>query len=241
MAQQNTNRDNADTDTWQSDDTPEKLQRNAHAKNQTTATLGATKSCHFRTSKYRKKRNKGTTAPPKHQEKDTDRTDPIHSSAPGNAWRDGTEPRRQEAAGRNRARIPHGKSSQELAQQEETPLGQKRKYTCHNCSRPFSSTIGKFDHIKQHPEFQNVRQQDTFGNKRNDCNRAYKEPGNLWEHQQFVCADLRKNRQRRHTKNKRKWRRRRKRSRNNRAEKFELYMRATKKTQGIRGGMRKEN
>ena len=74
---------------------------------------------------------------------------------------------------------PPKKRSQELAQQEETPLGQKRKYTCHNCSRPFSSTIGKFDHIKQHPEFQNVRQQDTFGNKRNDCNRAYKEPGNL--------------------------------------------------------------
>ena len=84
-----------------------------------------------------------------------------------------------------------GKSSQELAQQEETPPGRKTKYTCLNCNRPISSTIGKFNHIRRYPECQNASHRETIGNKCNDCSRAFKAPVKLEENQKFVCADIR--------------------------------------------------
>ena len=86
---------------------------------------------------------------------------------------------------------PPKKRSQELAQQEETPPEQKRKYTCIDCNRPFSTTIRKFNHIRRYPECQNSTQQEIFGNKCNDCSRTCKAPINLKEHQKCVCADLR--------------------------------------------------
>ena len=83
-------------------------------------------------------------------------------------------------------------NSQELAQQEETPPEQKWKYTCPNCNRPFSSTMGKFNHIRRRPDCQNVSQIETFGNKRNDCGRTFDAPVHLWGHRKYICADVQK-------------------------------------------------
>ena len=52
MAQQSKNHDNDGADASLPNDTSKKMQRAAHAKNQTTATMEATQSCHSRTSEY---------------------------------------------------------------------------------------------------------------------------------------------------------------------------------------------
>ena len=84
------------------------------------------------------------------------------------------------------------KSRQELTQTRRNATRTKREFTRLNCSRTFSSTIGKTNHIKQIPECKNVSQREAFGNKCRDCSRTLKEPVNLREHRQFVCADIRK-------------------------------------------------
>ena len=86
MDRENANHDNADAGARQPNDTSGKLQRDAHAKNPTTATARETKSFHSRTDEYRRRRNKGKTAtPPIFQENNTYRTDPVHRSTPRNA------------------------------------------------------------------------------------------------------------------------------------------------------------
>ena len=83
-AQPDTNHDNADADARQPNTTSEKLHRGAHAKNQTTATMEETKPCHSRTNEYWANGTKEQRHHP-YAKKNTNRTYPIHRSAPRNA------------------------------------------------------------------------------------------------------------------------------------------------------------
>ena len=77
------------------------------------------------------------------------------------------------------------KNNQELAQQDETFPEQQRKYTCLNCNQPFSTSMGKYNHIRRRPECQKVGQKETFANKCIDCSRTFKAPVRLKEHRKI--------------------------------------------------------
>ena len=84
------------------------------------------------------------------------------------------------------------KNSQELAQQDETMQEQRRKYTCLNCDQPFSTSMGRYNHIRRRPECQKADQKETFGNKCVGCSRTFKATGRLKEHQKYICDGLQK-------------------------------------------------
>ena len=106
MAQQNANRDNAEADEIQPNDTPERLRRNDNAANKTSTTVEAEKPGHPRTSDRDTRGNKRPTEPTICQEDRKGRNNTAHSSTSTNAGRNETKPIWQAASVRNNARIP---------------------------------------------------------------------------------------------------------------------------------------
>ena len=99
---------------------------------------------------------------------------------------------------------PPNKSSQALAQQEETPPGQKKEIYMHQLQPTLQLNDRKVQPHHTIPRMPKCEPSETVGNKCKDCGRPFEAPVNLKEHQKFVRADLRTTMPTQENQNKRK-------------------------------------
>ena len=81
---------------------------------------------------------------------------------------------------------PTGTRNKENTTQEMAES--KRYYTCQNCKRAFATIMGKTSHLEHHPKCKEVPQADKFENRRQDCNRNFRNPSELKDHRNYICT-----------------------------------------------------